>query len=119
MDIATDRSKRDFAAQAQTLQIDREVQTTEGFGTLANYFTESKDGVISKQEKSFVDALDNVSKVHPNTADLQAQIQKISQENEDLLKQKQKSKVPLHLRKLSRTVDAKNCIWKLKNTQRK
>ena len=87
-------SKRDFAIQAQPIQVDREVQATEGFGTFVEYFTEFKEGVISKQEKSFVNALDNFSKVHSNIADLQAQIQKLSKEKEDLLKQKQKSTLP-------------------------
>ena len=49
---------------------------------------------MSKQEKSFVDALGNLSKVYSNVADLQAQIQKLSQGKEDLFKQKQKSEVP-------------------------
>ena len=37
-------SKRDFAIQAQPLQVDREVQAREGFGTFAEYFTESRRG---------------------------------------------------------------------------
>ena len=60
----------------------------------ADCFSEFKEGIIAKQEKSFVDALDNFSKVHSNISDLQAQIQKLTQEKEYLLKQKQKNKEP-------------------------
>ena len=89
----TARSRRDFAIQAKPQQVDREVQATDGFGTFAEHFAEFKEGIISQQEKSFVNALDNFSKFHSNISDLQAQIKKLTQEKEDLIRQKQQSKV--------------------------
>ena len=88
------RNVKDSSQQVQPVQVHREVQATEGFGMFADCFSEFKEGIIAKQEKSFVDALDNFSKVHSNISDLQAQIQKLTQEKEYLLKQKQKNKEP-------------------------
>ena len=88
------RNVKDSSQHVQPVQVHREAQATEEFGTFADCFSEFKEGIIAKQEKSFVDALDNFSKVHSNISDLQAQIQKLTQEKEDLLKQKQKNKEP-------------------------
>ena len=88
------RNVKDSSQQGQRVQVHREVQAIEGLGTFADCFLEFKEGIIAKQEKSFVDALVNFSKVHSNISALQAQIQKLTQEKEDLLKQKQKNKEP-------------------------
>ena len=58
----TARNKKEFAVQAKPQQADKDIQATDGFGTFDEHFKEFKEGVISQQEKSFVEALDNFSK---------------------------------------------------------
>ena len=82
----TARNKKEFAVQAKPQQADKEIQASEGFGTFAEHFKEFKEGVISQQEKPFVKALDNFSKVHSNILDLEAQILKLLKDKEDLIR---------------------------------
>lgn len=74
-----------------SLCTDKETQTLESLTTISKCLTEFQDGTIQRLESSFVNAVDNFAKVHNNTADLNCQIRKLTQERDTLKLQKQQA----------------------------